>query len=216
MKHFPDLIHAAALTRGLQQLALVLDEDCQHKLLAYLALLEKWNAAFNLTAVREPRDMVPKHLLDSLAVLPYLHGQRILDVGTGAGLPGIPLALAASDCHFTLLDSNGKKTRFVTQAVLSLGVRNVTVVKARVGEYREAASFDSIVSRAFASLADFVAGSAHLLAPNGRWLAMKGVWPEPDARPLPAGMRLRDAHAIRVPDLAAARHVIEVDRTPPD
>jgi len=215
VKNFPGSTHTAGLARGLQQLSLRLDGDYQQKLLAYLALLEKWNAAFNLTAVREPGEMVSKHLLDSLTVLPHLHGARILDVGTGAGLPGIPLALAAPERHFTLLDSNGKKTRFVTQVVLSLGMRNVTVVKARVEEYREAAGFDSIVSRAFANLADFVTASAHLLAPGGRWLAMKGVWPEPEATALPAGLRQR-AHPVRVPELPAVRHVIEVSRTTSD
>lgn len=161
------------LETGLQAMDLDLPEAARSRLLAYIDLLAKWNQAFNLTAVRDPRQMVARHLLDSLAILPWLRGPRILDVGTGAGLPGIPLAIARPQWRFTLLDSNGKKTRFVHQAGLNLGLENVEVRQARVEALHDPLGFDSITSRAFAALAEFVGVSRHLLAPGGCWLAMK-------------------------------------------
>jgi 16S rRNA (guanine527-N7)-methyltransferase len=183
------------------------DSDRQ-RLLAYVRLLAKWNAAYNLTAVRDPQDMVTRHLLDSLAVLPYLAGPRVLDIGTGPGLPGIPLAVARPEYAFTLLDANAKKTRFVTQAVGELGLKNVEVVQARVESYRPAQNFDTLVSRAFASIADMLAASRHLCAPHGRILALKGVYPEEELAAVPAGFVVQEVAALQVPGLEAQRHVV--------
>lgn len=198
------------LERGLAALGLADETAVADRLVRYLELLETWNRKFNLTAVRDPAEMVPRHILDSLAVGPHLPAGRVLDVGTGAGLPGIPLALRYPERDFTLLDSNGKKTRFVNQAVLMLGIGNVEVVKERVERYRPASGFEIIVSRAFASLADFVTGTRHLLAPGGTWLAMKGVYPDEEIAALPAGVELRAAHRLRVPGLTGERHLLEL------
>ena len=133
-----------------------LPADAQARLLAYVHLLEKWNRTYNLTAVRAPEQMIPRHLLDSLAILPYLQGQRVLDMGTGAGLPGIPLAMARPDLDFVLLDSNAKKTRFVTQACAELGLKNIEITQERVEKYQPARPFDTLVSRAFSTIADML------------------------------------------------------------
>lgn len=151
-----------------------LDDSRIQQLLAYLALLVRWNRAYNLTAVREARAMVGRHLLDSLGVRPYLSGQRILDVGTGAGLPGIPLAIAEPGRHFILLDSLGKRMVFLQQVLLELKLQNVTLVQARIEAYQPAEPVDCILSRAFASFADFMAAIDHLLLPGATVLAMKG------------------------------------------
>ncbi|MGA9852475.1 MAG: 16S rRNA (guanine(527)-N(7))-methyltransferase RsmG [Gammaproteobacteria bacterium] len=198
------------LLSGLAQLRLELPPDGPVKLLAFIELLAKWNSAYNLTAVREPAEMVNKHLLDSLAVAPFLHDRKILDAGTGAGLPGIPLAVAFPERHFTLLDSNGKKTRFVTHAATTLGLKNVEVVQVRAEDYRPEEPFDTVTSRAFASLTEFLDMTAHLCAPVGRWLAMKGEPPDNELQKLPAGFRLIAVHPIRVPGLDAQRCVVEV------
>jgi 16S rRNA (guanine527-N7)-methyltransferase len=196
------------LSRGLHALHLELPEAARAKLLDYLRLLEKWNRAYNLTAVRDPDEMVTRHLLDSLAVAPHLAGPRVLDVGTGAGLPGIPLAIALPALDFTLLDSNAKKTRFVTQAAAELGLANVRVVQARAEDFRPAAPFDTVVARAFASIPDMLAACAHLCAPQGRLLAMKGKLPESELAALPAGIRLVESLRLAVPGLGAQRHLV--------
>ena len=164
---------SGALAQGVAALALPLSDDQQAKLLRFVDLLNKWNKAFNLTAVREPADMVVRHLLDSLAVLPHVSEESLLDVGTGAGIPGIPLAICRPEQALTLVDSNGKKTRFVKQAAQELGLVNVEVVQSRVEQYRM--SSPQVISRAFASLPDMVRMTAHLLAPGGRLLAMKAT-----------------------------------------
>jgi 16S rRNA (guanine527-N7)-methyltransferase len=179
----------------------------QQRLLAFVRLLAKWNAAYNLTAVRDPEEMVTRHLLDSLVLLPYLQGARVLDIGTGPGLPGIPLAVARPDCAFTLLDANAKKTRFVTQAVGELGLKNVDVVQTRVENYRPAQKFDTLVARAFSSIADMLENTRHLSAPHGRFLAMKGVYPVEELAAIPAGYAVSDVAALQVPGLKAARHL---------
>ncbi len=163
---------------GLEALSLTASRAQQERLLAYLALLLKWNAAYNLTAIRRPEDMVSRQLLDSLSILPLIRGPRVLDVGTGAGLPGVPLAIMLPDVEFTLLDTNSKKTRFVNQVKLDLGLDNLTVVQQRVEEFQPQNPYDTISSRAFASLADMLQGSRHLLVTDGQWLAMKGQFPE--------------------------------------
>lgn len=198
---------ARRLAAGLAALPLALDARATQQLLAYLQLLGKWNTAFNLTAIRDPEEMVTRHLLDSLAILPWVQGPRVLDVGSGAGLPGIPLAIARPDLAFTLLDANAKKTRFITQAVGELGLKNVEVVQNRAENYRPSATFDTLVSRAFASIADMLAATRHLCAPHGRFLAMKGVYPEEELAAVPAEMAIETV-ALRVPGLAAARHLV--------
>lgn len=180
----------------------------RQRLLAFVRLLAKWNAAYNLTAVRDPEEMITRHLLDSLVLLPYLQGPRVLDIGTGPGLPGIPLAIARPDCSFTLLDANAKKTRFVTQAVGELGLKNVEVVQARVENYRPEQKFDTLVARAFSSIADMLNNAQHLCAPGGRFLAMKGVYPEEELAAIPADYAVSEVVALKVPGLDAARHLV--------
>ena len=161
------------LRQGTKNLGLTLTDTQQQQLMDFLALLIKWNRAYNLTAVRDPLEMVGRHLLDSLAVLPHLRGKRCLDMGCGPGLPGIPLAILRPDMDFVLLDSNGKKIRFVRQACLELGLANVSDVQQRVEEYRSEAGFDCLVARAFTDLSRMLALSAHLRSPDGLLLAMK-------------------------------------------
>jgi 16S rRNA (guanine527-N7)-methyltransferase len=180
----------------------------RQRLLAFVRLLAKWNAAYNLTAVRDPEEMITRHLLDSLVLLPYLQGPRVLDIGTGPGLPGIPLAIARPDCAFTLLDANAKKTRFVTQAVGELGLKNVDVVQARVENYRPVEKFDTLVARAFSSIADMLKNAQHLCAPGGRFLAMKGVYPEGELAAIPADYAVQEVAALNVPGLEAERHLV--------
>lgn len=195
------------LHQGLQAMGLGLPAGAEPRLLQYLSLLEKWNRAYNLTAVRDPEQMVPRHLLDSLAVRPHVVGPRVLDVGTGAGLPGIPLALSLPALHFTLLDSNAKKTRFVTQAVHVLGLANVTVVQTRAEKFQPAEKFDTLIARAYASIPDMLAATRHLCAPRARWLAMKGVFPQEELAAIPAEYVAEVKH-LHVPGLEAARHVV--------
>ena len=197
---------------GISELGLRLPGDAVATLAAYIELLFQWNQRYNLTAVRERSQMVSRHVLDSLAVAPWLRGVRVLDVGTGAGLPGIPLAAAFPDRQFTLLDSVGKKTRFVTEAVTAMALRNVEVVQVRVEDYRAPEPFDTVITRAFAALADFLAVSAHLGGPASRWLAMKGAPSESELRELPPGFQLAAVHALKVPGLDAQRCVVEINR----
>jgi len=181
---------------------------------SYIAELSKWNKAYNLTAVRDSQAMVTLHLLDSLAASPWLYGTNILDVGTGAGLPGIPLALVQPDVKFTLLDTNGKKVRFVNHVAGVLELENVLPVQARIAEYEPEKLFDSIISRAFSSLADFIAGSAHALAPEGRLLAMKGKLPDDELAKLPEGWCVSRVEKLHVPSLEAERHLLVLERQP--
>ena len=179
----------------------------------YLAELNKWKAAYNLTAVRKPHEMVVRHILDSLTAIPYLRGSRILDAGTGAGLPGIPLAVCCADRQFTLLDSNGKKVRFVQHAVATMGLTNIDVVQARAETFQPGESFDCVISRAFCSLAEFVANSAHLLAPDGCLLAMKGRRPDAELAALPAGWTAVAVDPVTVPGLTGERHMVVLEAT---
>jgi len=197
------------LLSGLAALLLELSDDQVDALLEYILLIQKWNKAYNLTAVREPLEMVGLHLLDSLAILPHLKPSRIADIGTGAGLPGIPLAIARPDCHFTLLDSNSKKTRFVQQAVLELKLANVEVVHARVENFKPSLAFDSVLARAFTDMLELFALTEHLLAECGWLLAMKGQVPQQEL----AGL---DAHyqiiPLTVPGVDAERCLIRTER----
>lgn len=184
----------------------------QDKLICYIELLTKWNKVFNLTAIRDPEDMVVLHILDSLAIVPYLHGHRIIDIGSGAGLPGIPLCLVSPDKEFVLLDSNSKKTRFLTQVVLELGIKNVTVEHARCEKFRPAHCFDSIMTRAFASLKEMLEMTEHLLSEQGQFLAMKGIYPEAEIKAIPAQFKLRAVHRLVVEGLEAERHLVCIGR----
>jgi len=199
---------AATLRRGLTELGL--STDPVPSLLAYLDLLVKWNRAYNLSAVRDPADMVIRHLLDSLAILPWIDRGTLLDVGSGAGLPGIPLALARPDLQVVSLDSNGKKTRFQRQVKLELKLHNLSVIEDRVEAYRPERPFDQITSRAFADLGDFVRLTRHLLRPGGRWLAMKGRLDQNElAQIVDKDVKLH-VHRLQVPGLAAERHLLEL------
>lgn len=204
---------ASALAQGLLTMQCALDGDQQSSLLGYLTLLEKWNKVYNLTAVRDPAQMVPQHLLDALSIRPYLSGRRILDVGTGAGLPGIPLAIAEPQCEFVLLDSALKRTRFVTQAVGELGLKNVEVVQARIEDFQPAELFDTITSRAFTATEDFVSATGHLLADNGQLVAMKGKLPQQEINSLP-NQWVCEAHKLDVPGVVGERHVLLIKQNP--
>jgi 16S rRNA (guanine527-N7)-methyltransferase len=197
------------LEAGLHELGLS-QPGLADRLLDYLALLVKWNRAFNLSAVRDPEAMVSRHLLDSLAILPWVRDGRVLDVGSGAGLPGIPVALARPQVRVTLLDSNGKKARFLRQVQLELGLANAEVVEARVEAYAPAVPFDAITSRAFAQLQEFVALTRPLLAADGRWLAMKGRLDENELTELGGEQVKLQVHRLAVPGSIAERHLIEI------
>jgi 16S rRNA (guanine527-N7)-methyltransferase len=200
------------LAPGLKALGLSLPAGGEQKLLHYVELLERWNQAYNLTAVRDPAEMVAKHLLDSLSVLPFVTAGPVADVGTGAGLPGIPLAVARPDLRFTLIDSNGKKTRFVTQAMAELKLGNVEVVQSRAEAHRPAAPYALVLSRAFASLADFAELAGGMAAPGGRLLAMKGVDPADELAAVPQGFRVLKVHPLQVPGLDAERCLVELEK----
>ncbi|OGS75581.1 MAG: 16S rRNA (guanine(527)-N(7))-methyltransferase [Gallionellales bacterium GWA2_55_18] len=198
---------AGELQLGCAQLGIPLDAGTQGKLLDYLALLHKWNKVYNLTAIRDPQQMVSNHLLDSLAVMPHLWAGRWLDVGCGAGLPGLVLAVAQPDWQFALLDSNSKKTGFVQQAVIELGLRNVSVHCERVEDWQPEERFDGIISRAFSELGEFLRSTRHLMAPHGRWAAMKGA-PQQELTGVPGGCRVERVVPLQVPGLHAARSLV--------
>jgi 16S rRNA (guanine527-N7)-methyltransferase len=199
---------ADQLKRGLIALGLTLEGDAQQRLLDYIALIEKWNKVYNLTAIREPEKMVSHHLLDSLAVAPHLQAKRLLDVGSGAGLPGIPLALANPDMHVTLLDSNHKKAAFLNQAVIELGLKNAEVCAERVESWQPDGRFDVIISRAFADMGEFVRLTRHLLAPGGLFAAMKGLHPYEEIDKLPEGCKVQQVLPLAIPGLDGARHLV--------
>ena len=196
------------LAEGLRKLGLDLAPEVQAQLLKFIGLLHKWNKVHNLTAIREPFKMVTHHLLDSLAVLPYISGERLVDVGSGGGLPGIPLAIEKPDLSITVLDSNHKKTGFMRQAVIDLGLKNVEVVGERVELFRPEQLFDTVISRAFSDLAEFVKLTRHLLASGGKFLAMKGVYPYEEIAALPPDIKVEEVIALEVPELGAKRHLV--------
>jgi len=196
------------LKRGLIALGLVLDRDTQRRLLDYIALIEKWNRVYNLTAIREPEKMVSHHLLDSLAVAPHLRAKRLLDVGSGAGLPGIPLALAKPETQVTLLDSNHKKAAFLNQAVMELNLKNAEVCSERVESWQSENRFDVIISRAFADMGEFVRITRHLLAPGGMFAAMKGLHPYEEIDKLPPEYKVLQVLPLAIPGVEGARHLV--------
>ncbi len=199
------------LERGIAALGLQLPVGAVERLLDYQALLARWNAAYNLTAVRDPMEMITRHLLDSLAILPYVKGETLADIGTGPGLPGIPLAIAAPGRQILLVDSNGKKVRFLREAIRSLKLEGVRAVQSRVEEVE--GQFDCVTARAFASLSDMLDWGGHLLTNSGIWLAMKGKQPDEELPGVPAGFEVRGIHALTVPGLEGERHLVVLGRT---
>ncbi|UYG03750.1 16S rRNA (guanine(527)-N(7))-methyltransferase RsmG [Halomonas sp. LR3S48] len=202
------------LDEGLASLGIGIDGEQRERLLRLVELLHKWNRAYNLTAIRSPEEMVARHLLDSAAVLPFVGEEPLLDVGAGPGLPGLVLAILQPRLAVTLLDSNGKKVRFQRHAVMELGLGNATPVQARVEAFEPpAGGYVQVISRAFASLADFVQLTEHLLAEGGHWLAMKGPAADEEMADLDAGLTIRERHVLAVPFTAGERQLLIVERT---
>jgi 16S rRNA (guanine527-N7)-methyltransferase len=199
------------LNHGLTTLGL--DGDAlSPPLLAYLALLDRWNRTYNLTAIRDPREMVTRHLLDSLAMHPFVEHEALADLGTGPGLPGIPLAIAKPKLRVTLVESNGKKARFLREAVRTLGLTNARVVESRAEALDEPAAYDALSARALDVLAGIIEVGGHLLKPGGKLLAMKGLRPDEEIAALPAGWTVSDVHTLAVPGLVGERHLVIVAR----
>jgi 16S rRNA (guanine527-N7)-methyltransferase len=203
---------AKRLAAGIAVLGIDLNEATQQRLLAYGALLMKWNKVYNLTAIRDEASMVDLHLLDSLAILPHVNVARMADIGSGGGLPGIPLAICRPDIEVALVETVGKKTSFLIQAKAELGLTNLSVHNTRVENLKPAVLYPAVSSRAFASLHDFVTLTEHLLAPGGQWIAMKGVYPQDEIDALPAGNQLRESRRLHVPGVDAERHLLFISR----
>ncbi len=201
------------LAQGISASGLELEDSARARLLDYVALLVKWNRVYNLTSVRKPQDMLPRHILDILVVLPHMTGPRILDVGTGAGLPGLVLAIARPDWQVVLLDSSNKKLRFVRQAIADLGLENAQVEHVRIEDYQPSAVFNTIISRAFSSLDEMHKHCARLCADDGRILAMKGIYPLAEVESLSEPGVMVAAHTLTVPGLDAQRHLLELRPT---
>lgn len=198
------------LSRLLKNEGITLSEHQQQQLVDYVALLHKWNKAYNLTSVRDPEEMLVRHIIDSIVVEPYLEGHRFIDVGTGPGLPGIPLAIVRPDCHFTLLDSLGKRVRFLRQVKHELKLDNVTPVQSRVEDFLAEPPFDGVISRAFASLTDMVNWCHHLPAESGRFYALKGVRPDDEISALPEQFEVEDIIRLTVRSLDGERHLVRI------
>lgn len=211
---------ADQLQQGIELMGLTIDAEKQQLMIDFIVLLHKWNQAFNLSAVRHTDQMISRHLLDSLSLIPLIlestqessKTMKILDVGTGPGLPGIPLALNFPDARFVLLDSNGKKTRFVSHAALELGIKNVNVENTRIESYQSLEQLDIVVSRAFSSLADFAEACSHLCGPATRLLAMKGQLPADELSVLPPSWMVVSKAQMHVPGTDAERHIIEIKK----
>ena len=201
---------AAILAQGIAEAGLPIDAQKQQKLLAYLTLMQKWNKVHNLTAVRDADEMVVLHLLDSLVVLPFIDGKALLDVGSGAGLPGIPLAICLPELKVTVIDSNNKKVSFMRQAKAELGIENLEVLGGRVEEIAPNRKFDMVISRAFSDLDLFISLTHQLCDAQGKWLAMKGVYPEAELAELEknTGITASKIEELKVPGLAAQRHLV--------
>src|SRR5690554_2716261 len=187
--------------------SLQLTDQQQQQLVTLVEQLDKWNKAYNLTSVRNPQQMLSRHIIDSLVVLPHLQGQRFIDVGTGPGLPGLPLAIAAPDKEFVLLDSLGKRIRFIRHVCHQLGLNNVTAVQSRVEDYHPDLKFDGVISRAFASLSDMLNWCGHLPAKDGKFLALKGVYPTQELEEMPAEFQVEEIIRLQVPEADGERHL---------
>jgi 16S rRNA (guanine527-N7)-methyltransferase len=214
MKNFDRAALSAVLGEGIAAMRLDVSPAQQDKLMDYLALMFKWNAVYNLTSLRDPMQMVTHHLLDSLAAVPAFAGAKnVLDVGSGGGLPGIVLAIVRPDMKVSMIDTVHKKTAFLTQVKAELGLANVTVYTARVEQLQVSDKFDVITSRAFADLSDFVNWSSHLLADDGRYIALKGVAPKDEQERLPAEWKVDKVEPLDVPRLGAERHLVFIERS---
>jgi 16S rRNA (guanine527-N7)-methyltransferase len=202
---------SALLEHGVAQLQLALDREQKNKLVDYVKLLSHWNKAYNLTAVRDEGEMMVKHILDSLSVVPFFAGRgSIIDIGSGAGLPGVPLAICYPMAAITTVDSNGKKTRFMQHVVTHLGLSNITVLNKRAEQLAAEKKYDAVTSRAFTSLTDMLVKTNHLLQNKGLFLAMKGVYPIEELSELPTGYKVTAVHELKVPGLAAERHLVAI------
>jgi len=202
----PDLL--SRLRDLIAQTSLILSETQLQQCIAYVTLLDKWNSAYNLTSVRDPKEMLIKHVLDSLVVAPHLTGNNFIDVGTGPGLPGILLAIYYPEKHFTLLDSLGKRIRFLNQVKLQLNLQNVTPLQSRVEEHQASQGYDGVISRAFASLNDMLSWCKHLPAVNGQFFAMKGAAVQEEIAALPDFVKVTAIKNLQVPELDAQRHLV--------
>ncbi|PCH62515.1 MAG: 16S rRNA (guanine(527)-N(7))-methyltransferase RsmG [SAR86 cluster bacterium] len=200
------------LAEGISELGLTVTDQMLGQLLSYLQLLLKWNKTYNLTAVKDIQEMVSRHLLDSLAVSPYLEGHTIIDVGSGAGLPGIPLGIIHPDKEFTLIDSNGKKTRFLFQAKLELGLGNITIANERIENFKTEQQVDIVMCRAFSSLSDVLAKSQQIFSQKTKLLALKGNYPQEEIENLSAAYQLVSVIKIDLPGANTQRHLVEVIR----
>lgn len=201
------------LDQLVSQTDLEVNEQQRNQLVGYVEMLDKWNKAYNLTSVRNPMDMLVKHILDSIVVSPHLQGERFIDVGTGPGLPGIPLAIMNPDKTFFLLDSLGKRIRFIKQVLHELGIKNVTTIQSRVEEFQPEVKFDGVLSRAFASMLDMVEWCHHLpKEQTGLFLALKGQLPEEEIAILPEWCSVTDVKALKVPELEGDRHLVILSR----
>ncbi|HIG8009567.1 TPA: 16S rRNA (guanine(527)-N(7))-methyltransferase RsmG [Klebsiella pneumoniae] len=198
------------LSRLLDEAGISLTDHQKNQLVAYVGLLDKWNKAYNLTSVRDPNEMLVRHILDSIIVAPYLQGSRFIDVGTGPGLPGIPLAIVCPESHFTLLDSLGKRVRFLRQVQHELKLDNVTPVQSRVEAFPAEPPFDGVISRAFASLNDMVSWCHHLPAENGHFYALKGLAQKEEMESLPEGYDIVEVIELHVPRLEGERHLVVI------
>ncbi|WP_116475444.1 16S rRNA (guanine(527)-N(7))-methyltransferase RsmG [Zobellella maritima] len=201
------------LLQLLAQAGLRVSQAQAEQLVELVALLNKWNKAYNLTSVRDPDAMLVRHIMDSLVVSPYLQGQRFIDVGTGPGLPGLPLAIINPDKQFVLLDSLGKRIRFIRMAVHHLGLANVEAVQSRVEDFHPEQKFDGVISRAFASLDDMLGWCGHLPTADGRFLALKGQYPEQELATLPAHLELQRVYPLTVPEQEGDRHLVVIKQT---
>ncbi|MEE9682661.1 16S rRNA (guanine(527)-N(7))-methyltransferase RsmG [Lelliottia amnigena] len=198
------------LSRLLEQAGISLTDHQKNQLVAYVDMLNKWNKAYNLTSVRDPNEMLIRHILDSIVVAPHLRGERFIDVGTGPGLPGIPLSIVRPECHFTLLDSLGKRVRFLRQVQHELKLENIEPVQSRVEAFPSEPPFDGVISRAFASLNDMVSWCKHLPAQGGRFYALKGLVPDDEIAQLPAGFSVESIAKLQVPQLDGERHLVVI------
>lgn len=196
------------LSSLLDNAGISLEDNKKNQLIQYVSLLDKWNKAYNLTSVRDPGEMLIRHILDSIVVAPYLKGSRFIDVGTGPGLPGIPLAIVRPELQFTLLDSLGKRVRFLRQVQHELHLENITPVQSRVEDFPAEPPFDGVISRAFASLSDMVNWCQHLPGREGRFYALKGLRPDDEINQIPAGFRVQEIIRLNVPKLDGERHLV--------
>lgn len=204
---------ASLLDGYINDLDFTIDEHKKNQLLKLVVLLNKWNKTYNLTSVRKPEDMLTRHIMDSVVVSPFLEGKHFIDVGTGPGLPGLPLAILNPDKEFVLLDSLGKRIRFIRQAIFDLGLTNVSAVQSRVEEYQPDFYFDGVLSRAFASITDMLTWCPHLTDSKGHYLALKGQLTQALDEPLPAGFLIKSVESLFVPGLDGERNLVIIERS---